>query len=1124
MLKTKKNNRKILFSSAATLILSSLIYAPLSNAVVPNDNQTPEDIVDNDGGVNGVGMFFRSDGSVCTGTLINPRTVLFAAHCVNNRPESDYGTAVRSAFSFNVDALPGFQNWFSNGFASNPDLNVFNINQIFYHPDSLTNPNASGFLEADIALASLDTPAANIPTWALLFSRLPDPTTQDPASGTGYHVNITGYGRSGTGSLGDTQGIDWRRRAAENMLGALTSFDDRNTFIFGAAFGDLPQNLYRLDFDDPNQTSPFDFNLYQDEALAGEGTTAGGDSGGPLILDAANNSLADEDLIIGVLSGGSRFFGGQSFSSYGTESFYQPLYLFADYIAATNPYRYVSAIEGDGAWEDASHWQTDVDPNYRVIDANGNVVNGFPDVEPAGITETDDDGFGVVCFDRRGANPGDGCQNLGNGDAVPPSRETATGPAYNNAGQLSDEELLALGLSPELIAELQSDGDESESQDQNSAEQPISAPQGVELVENERQAPGDPLPAPTIDNGLAGATNFVPNNIDPPSGVNGMRRYFDVRLDNIGTTTLSSAVTIDRLSVFGSAGLAVDSAGNLTSLIDITQNGGRIAVDGALNSVGDYTIFQGMLSGNGTITAPFVTSINGTIAPGSLGTTGTLTIDGNAVLASGTDLLIDIDDNGVSDLLAITGDSSLGGNIIFTPTGNVRAGNEYTFVTTGGNQSGEFTATSLSAILQPVISYTDNSVIATIEAGEYLDVIDSSNAVQSSYAQLLDGGRGAAGLDGIYFPLDLASVDQIQDVLDSWAPVTETTNQSLAKATIDNLARFHRNRMSNFDSDDWGGGTVTVMGSPVQMAANGRFASALSDVGHLEASNGEPTRTTQSLPSDYAIYLAGSFIDGSGSAMPTAQNFEDEDFDGWSVSAGIESAVSDKVSLGASASYSQLEAVAALQSEVESDYIAATVYGQYRTDNHVIVDGQLTLGSFESETTRNVTFPEGAVLTADDKSRALTADVQVSRAFTTGKMVVSPKASLRHTGIDFGTVSEEGGVPALNINRDKFTSLQGRIGADLQTHTASNVKLRLSGEFVKEFGDIDESFAAGFAAGPANSSAPFALFGTDENWFEVGGGLTFALGEAKVDLSAESTVAREDIDAQSYRAGVTFKF
>lgn len=102
----------------------------------------------------------------------------------------------------------------------------------------------------------------------------------------------------------------------------------------------LPQNLYQLDFDDPRRgtaaASPYDFNLFRDAPLPKEGTTAGGDSGGPLILD----QTFARKVVIGVLSGGSRFFGPQPFSTYGTSSFYQPLYLFWDYIAAKNPYRY----------------------------------------------------------------------------------------------------------------------------------------------------------------------------------------------------------------------------------------------------------------------------------------------------------------------------------------------------------------------------------------------------------------------------------------------------------------------------------------------------------------------------------------------------------------------------------------------------------------------------------------------------------------------------------------------------------------------------------------------------------------------------------------------------------------
>lgn len=94
-----------------------------------------------------------------------------------------------------------------------------------------------------------------------------------------------------------------------------------------------------------------------------EGITAEGDSGGPLVIDRA----FAKQVVIGVLSGGSRYFNAQASGSYGTSSFYQPLYLFWDYVAAANPYRYVNAVAGDGAWTDPNHWVTVADPSYQIL-------------------------------------------------------------------------------------------------------------------------------------------------------------------------------------------------------------------------------------------------------------------------------------------------------------------------------------------------------------------------------------------------------------------------------------------------------------------------------------------------------------------------------------------------------------------------------------------------------------------------------------------------------------------------------------------------------------------------------------------------------------------------------------
>ena len=1098
--------RRGLLAGSAMLALAAAATAAPALAVVPNEDTTSVDIIDTDDEFRGVGMFFRADGFVCTGTLINPRTVLFAAHCVNDRPETDYNADnIPAAFSFNVNALPGFQNWFANNFASNPDLAVFNINRIFYDPRSLQNPQALGFIEADIALASLDTPAAGIPTWALLFSTLPAPESIDPVRGTGYHVNIAGYGGTGNALQGAVGGVDFRRRAAENMLGGFMSLDDRNAVLFGTT-GGLPQNLYHLDFDSQDRDAVFDINVHRDDALPNEGTTAGGDSGGPLILDAANNTLSDEDLVIGVLSGGSRFFGPQPFSSLGTTSFYQPLSLYWQYIVATNPYRYVGARAGNGNWEDPNHWVTLLDPMYRVIDASGNVVNGLPTTPELGLNGTGGD-FGAVCVEFE--EPGDGCVDVATGefeDTSPTPTATATG-SYRGAVDIA----AITGGETSFAAGAQAGG---------AAPAAAAAPASAE---------GDTLPAPTLANGLPGATGFVPNNIDPvvstdPAADVGPR-YFDVTLGQTGTTTLGSDVTIDRLTIRGSAGLNIAAAGSLTSLIDVNQFGGRVNLAGELVSGGDYTLFAGMLEGTGTVTAPFVTSITGVFSPGTMGTTGTLTIDGNLVMASGTTFLADITADGASDRIAVTGIANVGGvvglgsGITQQVNGN---GREYTILTADGGVTGAFQETTISAILSQTFRYEANAVLMEIEAASYASVIDADDASQAAYAQLFDQNRANAALAGLY-GLDFASADAIRSTFTALAPVNEQAVRSIAAQSVNLLQNFNDVRLREADRAK-AGGTIAVKGAPLNVMQAG-----LSPVGQplgmgamaLQGGAEDTEMREANLPEDLALFLAGGFVRGDVDSLPGFT--QDTGIEGLFVSGGIEFYPGENTMLGLAGYFNHLEAEVPLGQEVDSNTYAVSLYMRHKFDNGPVLDGQFAMGSMGFDTTRTVQFLGASQnLTSKSDDLLVSGGLGLSYDLDTGIGTISPGIEARYASVDLGSVRETGGLTALAIDRESFTSTQARFGFDYEKQ-AKMVHINAGAQLVWEFEDGPQLLGANFVGG-TGPNAGFVLDTADHTWVELGVSAMVGDGPFQMGFGFDTTVGRDSAEAQVFRATATYRF
>ncbi len=1075
-------------SSVLALAASPALAQQEVGQIVPVDGVTPDDILDNATDVTGIGMFFRNDGFVCSGTLINPRTVLFAAHCVNDRDASDFGDTIGAAWSFGADSLPGFIDWVNNGLSSNPDLAVFNVAQVLYNLESRARPEGFGFLEGDVALSVLDTPAGNVPTWALLFSALPAPTAYTQATGSGYHVDLIGYGRSGDGTTGASIGINWRRHAAENFIGALASIDDRNIVLFGAAFGDLPQNLYQLDFDDPTRTNPYDFDLFRGDAAPNEGTTAGGDSGGPLILDAAGNAGVEEDLVIGVLSGGSRFFGPQVFSSYGTSSFYQPLYLFWDWIVENSPYRYVSTTGGDGNWENPNHWVTMLDPAFRVIDAQGNIVNGLPTSPGEGINDTSDP-WGEICF-----APVE-CQTLETGVTTPYAGGSSE---VSGLGSLSLE----------------------------TGDQPIRLPVSEQnpayaVSEVASTGPGtlSALPAATLDNGLPGASGFVADNINATSSSIG--RYFDVTLSS-GTTRLSSAVEIDRLTLAGAeAGLNIAAGGDLTSLIEIMHQSGTMNVDGRLTSYGDYLLMSGLLTGTGTINTPYLTNIMGLIGPGGLGQVGNLTVNGNVVLASASGLAIDVAPGG-SDRLTVNGTISLGGTLLLNPVNGYlpRYGDSNSFILATAITDGFTDIMDLPGALRPTISFANGIASYRIEADDLTSQASFNNFFQYNLASALDGGRAGSydDLATIYGLVDLLEGGNLTAALDSFAPYESVMFDRSARAQTNALNAALRRQIGNRGSE--AEAMAEVLAS-AELHANG--------MGHAVQSSGAKSLFRRSTPSDSAHGETGwrafgqlGFVEGDAALIAGAGRF---DFDGGFTLLGIEGQGANGWSGGGAIGFAQTDGDAMNSVGYVTSEVATTQFSLFagHASEHWNLTAHINYSDFENDGLRSLATGGMSRLQQDGSAFGGGVELTLDSWFS-GPVAIYPVASAEYTEFSFDSATTIAGPASLDIAGRSATSFQTRAGTLIEWE-AFGIEPSVYLGVVHDFGDGSETYAAAFSNAPSIAFASAGDLTLDGTWYEVGVGFEKTLENGLVaSVSHEREINRNYLDRSVTTLAISLPF
>lgn len=522
---------------------------------------------------------------------------------------------------------------------------------------------------------------------------------------------------------------------------------------------------------------------------------------------------------------------------------------------------------------------------------------------------------------------------------------------------------------------------------------------------------------------------------------------------------------------------------------------GGLWVDGKLG--GHITLTDNtILMGDGTVGSTVVNS-GAIVAPGS--SLGTLSVDGNIHFYGGSTYLIDVNNEGQSDLINVSGTATMDGGAVrvIAGTGNYAAATRYTILTADGGVSGTYTegVTSNLAFLDPSLSYDDNNVYLTMARNgtTFENVGDTRN-------QIATGGGVESLSEGnaVYDVVLNLSAEQARNAFDQLSGEMHAS----AKSALVEGSRFLRNAVNDhlrtaFDGVGASGAAVTYEnGVPQPVAANSdRFAvwsQGFGSWGHTE-SDGNAARLNRK---------TGGFFFGADAPV----------FDTWR--------------FGAVAGYSSTSFDAKdRNSSGSSDNYHVGLYGGTAWGDLAFRSGAAYTWH-DISTSRSVAFPGFKdSLKADYNAGTAQVFGELAYGFSMGAARFEPFTNLAYVNLHTDGFRETGGAAALTSGsastNTTFTTL-GLRGSTTFDLNGASVSARGMVGWRHAFDDVTPTSTMRFAGGGDAFTAAGVPIARDAAVVEVG--LDFALTPSAVIGITYGGEFGSGIVDQSFKAHFSAKF